>query len=232
MMRACRWRPNLKAFSGRWRFPAPRPLSEIVTPGPPLRGCWGGPAAPCWRLAPTGYTRMNATPGAKIASGAVRRSGNGLAVRVCVGRWPQPRSRDLGPPRLNLICGFQLYIPARQAGMNKDPRRPGRGGRVTGVLMVTVDTVVTGNPDPGDRRNGPAHHRPRLTVPDAGTASPPSLGTGVRDCCAATLSSSPTFLPGRAGIHHPPATGCDLFNSGGHSWGRHRHAAGPVAGQA
>ncbi len=118
---------NLKAFR-RWRF-QPRALPEIVT---------ADTSARLLRSAqrhglPYALSTMATTTIEDLAGAVSRR--------------PAGPDRPPGQPDL----WFQLYIQ-RDSGMNKDlvDRAAGAGYR---VLMVTVDTVVTGNRT-RDRRNG------------------------------------------------------------------------------
>jgi L-lactate dehydrogenase (cytochrome) len=109
-------------------------------------------------LAPTGYTRMMHPAGEIGAARAAQRHGLPYALSTMATTTiealaeavlARPADPDLppGPPDL----WFQLYIQ-RDSGMNKDlvDRAAAAGYR---VLMVTVDTVVTGHRT-RDRRNG------------------------------------------------------------------------------
>ena len=102
-------------------------------------------------LAPTGYTRMMHPGGEVAAARAAQRYGLPYARSTMA----TPRSRtwpkQLFQLALSADLWFQLYIQ-RDSGMNEDlvDRAAAAGYR---VLMVTVDTIVTGNRT-RDRRNG------------------------------------------------------------------------------
>jgi len=146
---------NVRAFR-RWRF-QPRALPEIMTVDTSARLLGRDLPLPL-ALAPTGYTRMMHPAGEIGAACAARRHGLPYALSTMATTTiealaeavlAQPAGPDLppGPPDL----WFQLYIQ-RDSGMNKDlvDRAAAAGYR---VLMVTVDTIVTGNRT-RDRRNG------------------------------------------------------------------------------
>jgi L-lactate dehydrogenase (cytochrome) len=146
---------NLRAFR-RWRF-QPRALPEVMTVDTSVRLLDRDLALPL-TLAPTGYTRMMHPAGEIGAARAAQRHGlpYGLSTmgtttieavaQAAVSSRPTSPGRPPGPD-----LWFQLYI-LRDSGMNKDlvDRAAAAGYR---VLMVTVDTVVTGART-RDRRNG------------------------------------------------------------------------------
>jgi len=161
---------NVRAFR-RWRF-QPRALPEIVTADTSARLLDRDLPLPL-ALAPTGYTRMMHPGGEIAAARAAQRHGLPYALSTMATTTiealaeavlARPADPDL-PPGLarpadpDLPPGlarpadlwFQLYIQ-RDSGMNKDlvDRAAAAGYR---VLMVTVDTVVTGHRT-RDRRNG------------------------------------------------------------------------------
>ncbi|HYV76890.1 MAG TPA: alpha-hydroxy acid oxidase, partial [Streptosporangiaceae bacterium] len=146
---------NLRAFR-RWRF-QPRALPEITTVDTSARLLDRDLPLPL-ALAPTGYTRMMHPGGEIAAARAAQRYGLPYALSTmatttiedlaqAVSSRPTSPDRPPGQPDL----WFQLYIQ-RDSGMNKDlvDRAAAAGYR---VLMVTVDTIVTGNRT-RDRRNG------------------------------------------------------------------------------
>ena len=146
---------NMKAFR-RWRF-LPRALPEITTVDTSARLLERDLPLPL-ALAPTGYTRMMHPGGEIAAARAAQRHGLPYALSTmatttiedlaaAVSSRPTSPDRPPGQPDL----WFQLYIQ-RDSGMNKDlvDRAVAAGYR---VLMVTVDTTVTGNRT-RDRRNG------------------------------------------------------------------------------
>jgi L-lactate dehydrogenase (cytochrome) len=158
---------NLRAFR-RWRF-QPRALPEVMTVDTSVRLLDRDLPLPL-ALAPTGYTRMMHPAGEIGAARAAQRHGlpyglstmgtttiEALAESAVLARptspdrppgLARPTSPDR-PPGPDLW--FQLYIQ-RDSGMNKDlvDRAVAAGYR---VLMVTVDTIVTGART-RDRRNG------------------------------------------------------------------------------
>ena len=134
---------NLKAFR-RWRF-QPRALPEIVTADTSARLLERDLPLPL-ALAPTGYTRMMHPGGEIAAARSAQRHGLPYALSTMATTTIEDLAAAAQPD-----LWFQLYIQ-RDSGMNKDlvDRAAGAGYR---VLMVTVDTVVTGNRT-RDRRNG------------------------------------------------------------------------------
>jgi L-lactate dehydrogenase (cytochrome) len=165
-------RANRRAFL-RWRF-QPRALPEVMTVDTSARLLDRDLPLPL-ALAPTGYTRMMHPAGEIGAARSAQRHGlpYGLstmgtttieAVAEAVLSRPTNPDRPPGfsrptnpdrPPGFSRSASpdlwFQLYIQ-RDAGMNKDlvDRAAAAGYR---VLMVTVDTIVTGART-RDRRNG------------------------------------------------------------------------------
>jgi L-lactate dehydrogenase (cytochrome) len=150
-------RANVRAFR-RWRF-QPRALPEVMTVDTSARLLDRDLPLPL-ALAPTGYTRMMHPAGEIGAARAARRHGlpYGLstmgtttieAVAEAVSSQAVPAAVAAGSDGADLW--FQLYIQ-RDAGMNKDlvDRAAAAGYR---VLMITVDTIVTGART-RDRRNG------------------------------------------------------------------------------
>jgi L-lactate dehydrogenase (cytochrome) len=146
---------NVRAFR-RWRF-QPRALPEIVTVDTSARLLDRDLPLPL-ALAPTGYTRMMHPAGEIGAARAAARHGLPYALSTMATTTiealaeavlARPAGPDLPPGQPDLW--FQLYIQ-RDSGMNKDlvDRAAAAGYR---VLMVTVDTVVTGHRT-RDRRNG------------------------------------------------------------------------------
>ena len=146
---------NVRAFR-RWRF-QPRALPEIVTVDTSARLLDRDLPLPL-ALAPTGYTRMMHPGGEIAAARAAQRHGLPYALSTMATTTiealaeavlARPACPDLPPGQPDLW--FQLYIQ-RDSGMNKDlvDRAAAAGYR---VLMVTVDTVVTGHRT-RDRRNG------------------------------------------------------------------------------
>jgi L-lactate dehydrogenase (cytochrome) len=153
-------RANRRAFR-RWRF-QPRALPEVMTVDTSARLLDRDLPLPL-TLAPTGYTRMMHPAGEIGAARSAQRHGlpYGLstmgtttieAVAEAVSSRPTNPDRPPGFSRpTNPDLWFQLYIQ-RDAGMNKDlvDRAAAAGYR---VLMITVDTIVTGART-RDRRNG------------------------------------------------------------------------------
>jgi L-lactate dehydrogenase (cytochrome) len=146
---------NVRAFR-RWRF-QPRALPEVVTVDTSARLLDRDLPLPL-ALAPTGYTRMMHPGGEIAAARAAARHGLPYALSTMATTTiealaeavlARPSGPDLPPGQPDLW--FQLYIQ-RDSGMNKDlvDRAATAGYR---VLMVTVDTVVTGHRT-RDRRNG------------------------------------------------------------------------------
>jgi L-lactate dehydrogenase (cytochrome) len=146
---------NVRAFR-RWRF-QPRALPEITTVDTSARLLDQDLPLPL-ALAPTGYTRMMHPGGEIAAARAAQRHGlpYGLSTMatttiedLAADVSSRPASPDRPPGRPDLW--FQLYIQ-RDSGMNKElvDRAAAAGYR---VLMVTVDTIVTGHRT-RDRRNG------------------------------------------------------------------------------
>jgi L-lactate dehydrogenase (cytochrome) len=151
---------NRRAFR-RWRF-QPRALPEVMTVDTSARLLGRDLPLPL-ALAPTGYTRMMHPAGEIGSARAAQRHGlpYGLSTMgtstieaVAEAVFSRPTSPDR-PPGASGSGGadlwFQLYIQ-RDSGMNKDlvDRAAAAGYR---VLMVTVDTIVTGHRT-RDRRNG------------------------------------------------------------------------------
>jgi L-lactate dehydrogenase (cytochrome) len=139
---------NRRAFR-RWRF-QPRALPEVMTVDTSARLLDRDLPLPL-ALAPTGYTRMMHPAGEIGAARAAQRHGLPYALST-MGTTTIEAVAEVaasGPGRADLW--FQLYIQ-RDAGMNKDlvDRAAAAGYR---VLMVTVDTIVTGART-RDRRNG------------------------------------------------------------------------------
>jgi L-lactate dehydrogenase (cytochrome) len=134
---------NLRAFR-RWRF-QPRALPEITTVDTSARLLERELPLPL-ALAPTGYTRMMHPEGEIAAGRAGQRYGLPYALSTMATTTIEDLARAAQPD-----LWFQLYIQ-RDSGMNKDlvDRAAAAGYR---VLMVTVDTIVTGNRT-RDRRNG------------------------------------------------------------------------------
>src|SRR5215831_20130090 len=97
-------------------------------------------------LAPTGYTRMMHPGGEIAAARAAQRHGLPYTLSTMATTTIEAVAENAQPD-----LWFQLYIQ-RDSGMNKDlvDRAAAAGYR---VLMVTVDTVVTGHRT-RDRRNG------------------------------------------------------------------------------
>ena len=145
---------NVRAFR-RWRF-QPRALPEIVTVDTSARLLDRDLPLPL-ALAPTGYTRMMHPGGEIAAARAAQRHGLPYALSTMATTTIEALAEAvLARPAADLPPGqpdlwFQLYIQ-RDSGMNKDlvDRAAAAGYR---VLMVTVDTVVTGHRT-RDRRNG------------------------------------------------------------------------------
>ena len=134
---------NLEAFR-RWRF-QPRALPEITTVDTSARLLDRDLPLPL-ALAPTGYTRMMHPGGEIAAARAAERYGLPYALSTMATTTIEDLAAAARPD-----LWFQLYIQ-RDSGMNKDlvDRAAAAGYR---VLMVTVDTIVTGNRT-RDRRNG------------------------------------------------------------------------------
>jgi L-lactate dehydrogenase (cytochrome) len=146
---------NVRAFR-RWRF-QPRALPEIMTVDTSARLLDRDLPLPL-ALAPTGYTRMMHPGGEIAAARSAQRHGLPYALSTMATTTiealagavlARPAGPDLPPGQPDLW--FQLYIQ-RDSGMNKDlvDRAAAAGYR---VLMVTVDTVVTGHRT-RDTRNG------------------------------------------------------------------------------
>jgi len=146
---------NVRAFR-RWRF-QPRALPEIVTADTSARLLDRDLPLPL-ALAPTGYTRMMHPAGEIGSARAAQRHGLPYALStmstitieaLAEAVLARPAGPGLPPGQPDLW--FQLYIQ-RDSGMNKDlvDRAAAAGYR---VLMVTVDTIVTGHRT-RDRRNG------------------------------------------------------------------------------
>jgi len=134
---------NVRAFR-RWRF-QPRALPEIMTVDTSARLLDRDLPLPL-ALAPTGYTRMMHPAGEIGAARAAQRHGLPYALSTMATTTIEALAGSAQPD-----LWFQLYIQ-RDSGMNKDlvDRAAAAGYR---VLMVTVDTVVTGHRT-RDRRNG------------------------------------------------------------------------------
>jgi len=134
---------NVRAFR-RWRF-QPRALPEVVTVDTSARLLDRDLPLPL-ALAPTGYTRMMHPDGEIGAARAAQRHGLPYALSTMATTTIEALAASAQPD-----LWFQLYIQ-RDTGMNKDlvDRAATAGYR---VLMVTVDTIVTGRRI-RDRRNG------------------------------------------------------------------------------
>lgn len=134
---------NVRAFR-RWRF-QPRALPEVVTVDTSARLLDRDLPLPL-ALAPTGYTRMMHPGGEIAAARAAERHGLPYALSTMATTTIEALAESARPD-----LWFQLYIQ-RDSGMNKDlvDRAATAGYR---VLMVTVDTIVTGHRT-RDRRNG------------------------------------------------------------------------------
>jgi L-lactate dehydrogenase (cytochrome) len=134
---------NVRAFR-RWRF-QPHALPEITTVDTAARLLDRDLPLPL-ALAPTGYTRMMHPGGEIAAARAAQRHGLPYALSTMATTTIEALAESAQPD-----LWFQLYIQ-RDSGMNKDlvDRAAAAGYR---VLMVTVDTVVTGRRI-RDRRNG------------------------------------------------------------------------------
>ena len=134
---------NVRAFR-RWRF-QPRALPEITTVDTSARLLDRDLPLPL-ALAPTGYTRMMHPAGEIGAARAAERHGLPYGLSTMATTTIEALAESARPD-----LWFQLYIQ-RDSGMNKDlvDRAAAAGYR---VLMVTVDTIVTGNRT-RDRRNG------------------------------------------------------------------------------
>ena len=134
---------NVRAFR-RWRF-QPRALPEIMTVDTSARLLDRDLPLPL-ALAPTGYTRMMHPAGEIGAARAAERHGLPYALSTMATTTIEALADSARPD-----LWFQLYIQ-RDSGMNKDlvDRAAAAGYR---VLMVTVDTVVTGHRT-RDTRNG------------------------------------------------------------------------------
>jgi L-lactate dehydrogenase (cytochrome) len=158
-------RANVRAFR-RWRF-QPRALPEVMTVDTSARLLDRDLPLPL-TLAPTGYTRMMHPAGEIGAARAAQRHGlpyglstmgtttiEAVAEAVLSQAASDPASDPVSDPASAGSDGadlwFQLYIQ-RDAGMNKDlvDRAAAAGYR---VLMITVDTTVTGART-RDQRNG------------------------------------------------------------------------------
>ena len=134
---------NVRAFR-RWRF-QPRALPEVVTVDTSARLLDRDLPLPL-ALAPTGYTRMMHPDGEIGAARAAERHGLPYALSTMATTTIEDLAASAQPD-----LWFQLYIQ-RDTGMNKDlvDRAATAGYR---VLMITVDTIVTGRRI-RDRRNG------------------------------------------------------------------------------
>ena len=134
---------NVRAFR-RWRF-QPRALPEVVTVDTSARLLDRDLPLPL-ALAPTGYTRMMHPDGEIGAARAAQRHGLPYALSTMATTTIEALAASAQPD-----LWFQLYIQ-RDTGMNKDlvDRAATAGYR---VLMITVDTIVTGRRI-RDRRNG------------------------------------------------------------------------------
>ena len=134
---------NVRAFR-RWRF-QPRALPEVVTVDTSARLLDRDLPLPL-ALAPTGYTRMMHPDGEIGAARAAERHGLPYALSTMATTTIEALAASAQPD-----LWFQLYIQ-RDTGMNKDlvDRAATAGYR---VLMITVDTIVTGRRI-RDRRNG------------------------------------------------------------------------------
>jgi L-lactate dehydrogenase (cytochrome) len=138
---------NRRAFR-RWRF-LPRALPEVMTVDTSARLLDRDLPLPL-TLAPTGYTRMMHPAGEIAAARAAQRHGLPYGLST-MGTTTIEAVAEAAFAQGSADLWFQLYIQ-RDAGMNKDlvDRAAAAGYR---VLMVTVDTVVTGART-RDRRNG------------------------------------------------------------------------------
>ena len=134
---------NVRAFR-RWRF-QPRALPEVMTVDTSARLLDRDLPLPL-ALAPTGYTRMMHPDGEIGAARAAQRHGLPYALSTMATTTIEALAASAQPD-----LWFQLYIQ-RDTGMNKDlvDRAATAGYR---VLMITVDTIVTGRRI-RDRRNG------------------------------------------------------------------------------
>ncbi len=134
---------NTRAFR-RWRF-QPRALPEITTVDASARVLDRELPLPLV-LAPTGYTRMMHPAGEIGAARAAQRHGLPYTLSTMATTTIETVAEAAQPD-----LWFQLYI-LRDSGMNKElvDRAAAAGYR---VLMVTVDTIVTGYRT-RDHRNG------------------------------------------------------------------------------
>jgi L-lactate dehydrogenase (cytochrome) len=134
---------NTRAFR-RWRF-QPRALPEITTVDASARVLDRELPLPLV-LAPTGYTRMMHSAGEIGAARAAQRHGLPYTLSTMATTTIEAVAEAAQPD-----LWFQLYI-LRDSGMNKElvDRAAAAGYR---VLMVTVDTIVTGYRT-RDHRNG------------------------------------------------------------------------------
>jgi L-lactate dehydrogenase (cytochrome) len=134
---------NIRAFR-RWRF-QPRALPEITTVDASARVLDRELPLPLV-LAPTGYTRMMHPAGEIGAARSAQRHGLPYTLSTMATTTIEAVAEGAQPD-----LWFQLYI-LRDSGMNKElvDRAAAAGYR---VLMVTVDTIVTGHRT-RDHRNG------------------------------------------------------------------------------
>ncbi len=143
---------NARAFR-RWRF-LPRALPEITTVDTTTRVLDRVLPLPLV-LAPTGYTRMMHQAGEIGAARAAQRHGLPYTLSTMATTTIEAVAEAAQPD-----LWFQLYL-LKDSGVNKElvDRAAAAGYR---VLMVTVDTIVTGRRT-RDHRNG-------LVIPPALTA--------------------------------------------------------------
>jgi L-lactate dehydrogenase (cytochrome) len=134
---------NLRAFR-RWRF-QPRALPEITTVDASARVLDRELPLPLV-LAPTGYTRMMHPAGEIGAARSAQRHGLPYTLSTMATTTIEAVAEAAQPD-----LWFQLYL-LRDSGLNKElvDRAAAAGYR---VLMVTVDTIVTGHRS-RDHRNG------------------------------------------------------------------------------
>jgi L-lactate dehydrogenase (cytochrome) len=149
-------RANVKAFR-QFRF-RPRALVDVSEPDMSTL-LWDVPVAQPLVLAPTGYTRMMHPGGEIAAASAAQRHGlsytlstmSTTTIEAVAGAALAGQNAALAGQNTEPDLWFQLYI-LRDKGLTKElvQRAAVAGYR---VLVVTVDTFVTGNRT-RDRRNG------------------------------------------------------------------------------
>ena len=134
---------NVRAFR-RWRF-QPRALAEITAVDTATRVLDRDPPLPLV-LAPTGYTRMMHPAGEIGAARSAQRHGLPYTLSTMATTTIEAVAEATQPD-----LWFQLYI-LKDSGLTKElvDRAAAAGYR---VLVVTVDTVVTGHRT-RDQRNG------------------------------------------------------------------------------